>query len=272
MVNTGKDKEKTAMEKQEKTTRASGDPLVGRSINRETDRVQTRTSIRSSTSSSQRVVRQESVKTEKPSTMKKTETKAPKRSIFHKKDQKMNLYSSLIYRSRAKKEAKARKNAEELAKLPKDPVKRFFARLHPKRVFRFIFSKKGLFFFLKSAAVLFLISVIAIGGLFLYYKKDLDEIRLDQMKVSGTVNTYLDRNGQLLWEDKGDGEYRLVADGENIATYMRQSCHRGERILYSSRCLLLRSCPCRYFYSHWSRCPGWFYSNPAAYQTSLFLG
>ena len=223
MVNTGKDKEKTAMEKQGKTTRTSGDPLVGRSINRDTDRVQTRTSSRTATSSSQRVVRQESAKTEKTSTMKKSETKAPKRSIFHKKDQKMNLYSSLIYRSRAKKEAKARKDAEELAKLPKDPVKRFFARLHPKRVFRFIFSKKGLFFFLKSAAVLFLVSVIAIGGLFLYYKKDLDEIRLDQMKVSGTVNTYLDRNGQLLWEDKGDGDYRLVADGENIATYMRQA-------------------------------------------------
>ena len=223
MVNTGKDKEKTAMEKQGKTTRAGGDPLVGRSINRETDHVQTRTSSRTATSSPQRVVRQESAKTEKTSTMKKSETKAPKRSIFHKKDQKMNLYSSLIYRSRAKKEAKARKDAEELAKLPKDPVKRFFARLHPKRVFRFIFSKKGLFFFLKSAAVLFLVSVIAIGGLFLYYKKDLDEIRLDQMKVSGTVNTYLDRNGQLLWEDKGDGDYRLVADGENIATYMRQA-------------------------------------------------
>ena len=111
MVNTGKDKEKTAMEKQRKTTRVSGDPLVGRSINRETDHAQIRTSSQKATSSSQRAVRQESDKTEKLSTMKKSETKAPKRSIFHKKDQKMNLYSSLIYRSRAKKEAKARKDA-----------------------------------------------------------------------------------------------------------------------------------------------------------------
>jgi len=149
--------------------------------------------------------------------------RAPKRAVFHKKDQKLNLYSSLIYRARAKKETKARKEAEELAKLPKEPVKRFFARLHPKRVFHFIFSKKGLFFFLKACAVMFLLGVITVGGLFLYYKKDLDEIRLDQMKVSGTVNTYLDRNGQLLWEDKGDGDYRLVADGENISTYMRQA-------------------------------------------------
>lgn len=164
-----------------------------------------------------------SVKKTAQSTSKSERQKAPKRALFKKHSQNMSLYSSLVYRSRAKKEAKARKEAEELAKLPKEPVKRFFAKLHPKRVFRFLFSKKGLFFFLKACAVVFLLAVITIGGLFLYYKKDLDEIRLDQMKVSGTVNTYLDRNGQLLWEDKGDGDYRLVADGENIATFMRQA-------------------------------------------------
>ena len=39
----------------------------------------------------------------------------------------MNLYSSLSYSYRTKKEANSRKRAEELAKLPKEPVKRFFA-------------------------------------------------------------------------------------------------------------------------------------------------
>ena len=38
----------------------------------------------------------------------------------------MNLYSSLAYNHRVKKEANARRRAEELAKLPKEPVKRFF--------------------------------------------------------------------------------------------------------------------------------------------------
>ena len=76
---------------------------------------------------------------------------------------------------------------------------------------------------LKFGAAMFLLAIIAIGGLFLYFKKDLDEIRLDQMKVTGTVNTYLDRNGQTLWEDKGDGDYRLVVEGDNISTYMRQA-------------------------------------------------
>ncbi len=150
-------------------------------------------------------------------------TKSPKKSVFSKKDKSLNIYSSLSYRRKAKKEAKARKEAEELADMPKNPVLRFFAHLHPKRVAKFIFSKKGLFFFLKSIAALFLIGVIILGGLFLYYKKDLESIRLDEMKVSESVNVYLDRNGEVLWEDRGDGDYRLVTDAENIPEIMKQA-------------------------------------------------
>ncbi len=153
----------------------------------------------------------------------KDKPKAPKKSPFMKSDRKMNVYSSLVYKNKMKQEAKARREAEELAKLPKEPVKRFFAKLAPKRIIRNLFSKKGLFMILKFGAAMFLLAIIAVGGLFLYFKKDLDEIRLDQMKVTGTVNTYLDRNGQTLWEDKGDGDYRLVVEGDNISTYMRQA-------------------------------------------------
>lgn len=264
MVNTGKEKDKTAMEKQRKNTQTSGAKRAGASspsampeltsaqakrlaearavrayqakLNAEKseNRAIAKPGSKNPTIVKSETIKSEAIKTENDqSEMAKSEksqtkrdTKSPKRSVrslFQKKDQKMNLYSSLVYRSRAKKEARARKEAEELSKLPKEPVKRFFSRLHPRRVFHFIFSKKGLFFFLKASAVMFLLAVIAIGGLFLYYKKDLDEIRLDQMKVSGTVNTYLDRNGQILWEDRGDGDYRLVVEGENISTYMRQA-------------------------------------------------
>ena len=111
------------------------------------------------------------------------------------KKSNMNLYSSLSYKHKAKKEANARRRAEELAKLPKDPVKRFFARLHPKRVFKWWFSWRGQKAILKFCAACILLFIIFIGGLFLYFKKDLDEIRLDEMHISETVNTYLDRNG-----------------------------------------------------------------------------
>ena len=135
----------------------------------------------------------------------------------------MSLYSSLTYRHQAKKEANARRRAEDLAKLPKNPVKRFFARLHPKRVFKWWFSWRGQKAILKTIAACILLFIIFLGGLFLYYKKDLDEIRLDEMTISETVNTYLDRNGVELWKDTGNNDYRLVVDAENISPYMYQA-------------------------------------------------
>lgn len=154
---------------------------------------------------------------------KSTKSKGPKKSAFSKKNKSMSTYSSLVYKSRVRADKKARKRAEDLATLPKDPVKRFFAHLHPKRVFKYWFSLRGLKTLGKIAAACILLGIIAIGGLFLYYKKDLEAIRLDELKVSETVNTYLDRNGEVLWEDRGDGDYRLVVDGDDISTYMRQA-------------------------------------------------
>src|SRR5574344_1118996 len=151
------------------------------------------------------------------------ESHRPKHSVLSKGGKDMNVYSSFVERRKAKKEAAAKRRAEDLATLPKDPVKRFFARLQPKRVARFVFSKRGLFCFLKICAAMILIGIIIIGGLFVYYKKDLENIQLSNLSVSETVHTYLDRNGNVLWEDKGDGDYRLFVDGENIATYMRQA-------------------------------------------------
>lgn len=148
-------------------------------------------------------------------------SKSKKTAKTSKKTAKnMNLYSSLSYKHRVKKEAESRRRAEELAKLPKDPVKRFFARLNPKRIGKWWFSKRGQKTILKGIAAFALICVIFIGGLFLYYKKDLDEIRLDEMSISETVNTYLDRNGELLWQDTGNEDYRLVVDAEDISPYM----------------------------------------------------
>ena len=72
----------------------------------------------------------------------KSGTKKGKKSSKTAK-KNMNLYSSLAYNYRAKKDANSRRRAEELAKLPKEPVKRFFARLHPKRVFKWWFSWRG---------------------------------------------------------------------------------------------------------------------------------
>ena len=161
-------------------------------------------------------------KVEKESQMAKKSEKTA--NVPEKKTRtKKKLYSDFKAKRQAKKEAEARRRAEDLATLPKEPVRRFFARLHPKRVFRWWFSWRGQKTILKVLAVCFLLLVITIGGLFLYYKKDLDEIRLNEMTISETVNTYLDRNGVVLWKDTGTEDYRLVVNQEDISPYMYQA-------------------------------------------------
>ncbi|MBR6965022.1 penicillin-binding protein [Candidatus Saccharibacteria bacterium] len=157
--------------------------------------------------------------------VKKEEIKKPKKSLKEavKPKKKMNLYSNLSYKKKVKKEAAQRKRAEELAKLPKEPWKRFFARLAPKRVFKWWFSWRGQKAILKFCAACILLFIIFIGGLFLYYKKDLQEIKLNEMQISETVNTYLDRNGKVLWKDTGNEDYRLVIDGSEMSEYVKQA-------------------------------------------------
>ena len=76
---------------------------------------------------------------------------ASKKVSSLKKQNNLSLYTNLAHRRKEKKDSKARERAEYLASLPKDPVKRFFYRLHPKRVLKYWFSKRGLFMALKQA-------------------------------------------------------------------------------------------------------------------------
>lgn len=137
----------------------------------------------------------------------------------------LSLYANLAHKRRTKKDAAAREKAEYLARLPKNPFLRFFARLHPKRVFKYWFSKKGLFMALKIVGVMVLIGVISIAGLFAYFQKDLNQIRPEELakRVQTTVSKYYDRNGELLWEDKGTGDYKLVVDSSEISDWAKKA-------------------------------------------------
>lgn len=137
----------------------------------------------------------------------------------------MNVYSNLSRRRKTKKDTASRKRAEYLASLPKHPVKRTLYRLHPKRVISFWFSKRGAMAALKILGVAVLLCVLLVGGLFAYFRKDIDQIRPEEInkRVQTTVTKYYDRNGKLLWEDKGDGNYKLVVDGDDIAKTMKQA-------------------------------------------------
>ncbi len=138
---------------------------------------------------------------------------------------KLSVYSNLAHKRKTKKDAASRKHAEYLASLPKHPVKRFFYRLHPKRVAKYWFSKRGFFMGLKIFGIAVLLGVLFVGGLFAYFRKDLDQIRPEELakRVQTTVSKYYDRNGQLLWEDKGEGNYKLVVKSEEISDYLKKA-------------------------------------------------
>jgi membrane peptidoglycan carboxypeptidase len=137
----------------------------------------------------------------------------------------MNVYSNLSRARKTKKDRRARHKAEYLASLPKHPVRRTLHRMHPKNVFNFWFSRSGGMMALKVFGVAILLGVLFTGGLFAYYRKDIDQIRPSELakRVQTTVTRYYDRNDKLLWEDKGDGNYKLVVDGDEIAESMKQA-------------------------------------------------
>lgn len=141
------------------------------------------------------------------------------------KSRGISVYSNLTRRRRTKKDADARKKAEYLASLPKHPVKRLLYRLHPKRFWGYWFSKKGGLMALKILGVGILLAVLSVGALFAYFRKDLDAIRPGELakRVQTTVSKYTDRNDITLWEDKGEENYKIVVDGKDINTIMKQA-------------------------------------------------
>ena len=138
---------------------------------------------------------------------------------------KLSVYSNLSRRIKAKKDTDARRRAEYLATLPKHPVKRFLYKMHPKRFWGYWFSKRGVIMALKVAGVAVLLLALLIGGLFAYFRKDLDQIRPGEIdkRVQSTITTYLDRNGQTLWKDTGGGNYKLVVPSEGLSDNLKKA-------------------------------------------------
>lgn len=141
------------------------------------------------------------------------------------KKKALNVYANLSARRANAKDQKSRARAEYLATLPKHPVKRMLYRLHPKRFWAYWWSKRGAIMALKVVGVSLGVMVLFTGALFAYYRKDLDSIKPEELakRVQTTVNKYYDRNGVLLWEDKGSGDYKLVVDSNEIAGTMKQA-------------------------------------------------
>lgn len=144
---------------------------------------------------------------------------------FKSRSRKISLYSNLSHSVKIKRDAVSRRHAQYLASLPKHPLKRFFYRLSPKHIEEYWFTKHGAVQALKIVGITALVLCLMIGGLFIYFRKDLDAIRPGELakRVQTTVTKYLDRNGKLLWEDKGDGNYKLVVDDDGLSKYLKDA-------------------------------------------------
>lgn len=124
--------------------------------------------------------------------------------------------NQIMSKVKAKNDLRARKHAEYLATLPKSPIKRFFYRIHPKRVFFFVFSKKGATTLLKFSGVSILIFAIVMGIVFAYFRKDLPKniTNLQSCSLGQTIKFYDRTNTVLLWSGAGDIDCRPVSINE----------------------------------------------------------
>ena len=81
---------------------------------------------------------------------------------------------SLSQRVQGMKDSKALRKAERLSGMPKSRFKRFFYRLHPKRLAAYWFSREGGIMALKIVGLSFIVGFVLLAGMFAYFRKDLD--------------------------------------------------------------------------------------------------
>lgn len=140
-----------------------------------------------------------------------------------KSGNKIKLNRSLNGKMRARKDARMRKKAAYLATLPKGRLKRTIYRMHPKRVFKYWFSREGGIMALKIAGIGALAIFLLMIGTFAYFRKDLPNLRdISGNNLGGSIR-YYDRTGQtLLWEDY-DAVKRIPVKDEGISPYLRDA-------------------------------------------------
>lgn len=109
-------------------------------------------------------------------------------------------------RMKARKDLKSRRRADRKARMPKNPIKRFFFYLHPKNFAAYWFNRDGLIRFLKISGVALAISMIFLLAVFAYFRKDLPRNITDLKTCSqGASTLYYDKSGEtLLWASSGD--------------------------------------------------------------------
>jgi membrane peptidoglycan carboxypeptidase len=140
-----------------------------------------------------------------------------------KSGNKIKLNRSMVGKMQARKDARLRKKAAYLATLPRGRFKRVLYRLHPKRQFKYWFSRQGGIMALKIAGIGSLAVFLILIGIFAYFRKDLPNLRdISGNNIGGSIR-YYDRTGQtLLWEDY-DAVKRNPVKDEDISQFIKDA-------------------------------------------------
>ena len=157
-------------------------------------------------------------------TAKKPKSRRVKGNKFTTKSGKtVKVNRTISQRSKARKEAKALRKAERNKDLPKGRVKRFFYRLHPKRMYKYWFSRDGAIMAMKLSGVMIVVVFFFLVGLFSYFRKDLPNLRDVSGDTIGGSIRYYDRTGEvLLWEDY-DAVKRVPVESEQISDNLKEA-------------------------------------------------
>lgn len=146
-----------------------------------------------------------------------------KNTFTTKSGQTIKINRSLTDKLKARRDARAVKKAQRLAGMPKSRIKRFFFRLHPKRLAKYWFSREGAIMALKIVGIGIIVGFVLLVGLFAYYRKDLPNLKDISGNNIGGSNRYYDRTGKvLLWEDF-DAVKRIPVKENEISQYVKDA-------------------------------------------------
>lgn len=146
-----------------------------------------------------------------------------KNTFTTKSGNTIKLNHSLGERMKASREAKVRQRAAYLSTLPKNPVKRALYIMHPKRQFKYWFSREGGIMALKVTGIGIVVCFLLLVGVFAYFRKDLPNITdISGDELGGSI-TYYDRTGQNVLFQDYDAVKRVQVEGDNISKYMKDA-------------------------------------------------
>jgi len=144
-------------------------------------------------------------------------------TVTTKSGNTIKVNRSIGDRAKSAKAARAADKAAYLSTLPKEPVKRFFYRLHPKRVYHYWFSRKGGIMALKIVGIAIVLGFFLSIGMFAYFRKDLPKIKdLSGDSLGGNI-TYYDRTGSVVLFNDYNSVKRIPVDGKAISPYMKEA-------------------------------------------------